>query len=145
MKCLDKVTLAMSNRQNGSADTTNDDMQHKKLISKQGDRMFFVDIDDICYFNSSQGSVVAHTQNKAYPIAMSMEKLAQTLPANDFVRFHRSFVINVNYIKALNFWSLCQIMTRLKLLAVEMVLVSLSDNSTCNNRHLLAIPPTEAC
>jgi DNA-binding LytR/AlgR family response regulator len=33
-----------------------------------------------------------------------MEKLAQTLPANDFVRFHRSFVINVNYIKEVQRW-----------------------------------------
>jgi len=104
MKCLNKAALAISNRHNTPTDTNSDEMQHKKLISKQGDRMFFVDIDDICYFNSSQGSVVAHTENKAYPIAMSMEKLAQTLPAKDFVRFHRSFVINVNYIKEVQRW-----------------------------------------
>ena len=47
---------------------------------------------------------MAHTQSKAFPIAMSMEKLALSLPTKDFVRFHRSFIINVNYIKEVQRW-----------------------------------------
>lgn len=104
LKCLDKAKLALTTRHASQQNASNNLIQHRKLISKQGERMFFVNIDDIYYINSSQGSVVAHTQNKAFPIAMSMEKLALSLPAKDFVRFHRSFIINVNYIKEVQRW-----------------------------------------
>ncbi len=71
MKCLGKATSAVSDRHNAPVDSNSDVIQNKKLISKQGDRMFFVDIDDIYYFHSSQGSVVAYTESKAFPIALS--------------------------------------------------------------------------
>ncbi|MDP4535114.1 LytTR family DNA-binding domain-containing protein [Alkalimonas collagenimarina] len=74
------------------------------LVSKQGDRIFFVKLADIYYFKSMQGTVYGHTVNKAYPFSTSLEKLEAELNPQNFIRFHRSFLINVHHIKEVQRW-----------------------------------------
>ncbi|GGD73263.1 LytR/AlgR family response regulator transcription factor [Lacimicrobium alkaliphilum] len=105
IKAIDKVEYAKSGAQ--EKDQQNElvaEYSQDKLISKQGDRIFFVRLEEIYYFKSTQGTVYGHTENKAYPFSTSLEKLQAELNPQDFLRFHRSFLINVNHIKEVQRW-----------------------------------------
>ena len=81
-----------------------DASQHQHVVSKTGDRIFIIKIEDIYFFKSGAGGVYAYTQNKNYQISDSLERLEHRLNQRGFVRFHRSFLINVNYIKEIQRW-----------------------------------------
>lgn len=108
VKCIEKIEKHIvdvrSDNSAGLSDETEQALRNSKLVSKQGDRMFLVSISDIRYFTSVPGSVMAYTDNKVYPIALSLDKLCTILPQDAFVRFHRSFIINVEHIKEVQRW-----------------------------------------
>ena len=78
--------------------------QHQHVVSKTGDRIFIIKIEDVYFFKSRTGGIYAYTQSKAYPISDSLERLEQRLNQRGFVRFHRSFLININHIKEIQRW-----------------------------------------
>ncbi|WP_444935124.1 LytR/AlgR family response regulator transcription factor [Microbulbifer sp. JTAC008] len=68
----------------------------KRLISKCDDRMTFIDLNDISYIKSEQGSIIAHTEKGIKPLQMSLDQLEQKLNPDQFLRLHRSYLINLD-------------------------------------------------
>lgn len=93
-------TLLMDN----SGIKAEDDGYEKRLISKQGDRILIVNISDIYFVKSTAGGVCAYGFNKVYPIGSSLDQLESQLDPNSFIRLHRSYMININYIKEIQRW-----------------------------------------
>ncbi len=79
----------------------------EKTLSQQPFMYFRVDrqmvkffYQDIAYFESLKDYVRIVTPEKKLITKMSLSKLEKMLPANRFVRIHRSFIINTQYISS---------------------------------------------
>ncbi|RIV19699.1 DNA-binding response regulator [Fibrisoma montanum] len=71
----------------------------RRMLVKENGRMFFVDTADIRYFDAEGNYITLHTGRSHYTIYDSLTNLETQLDPLDFVRIHRSYIINVNYIK----------------------------------------------
>jgi len=57
---------------------------------------------NILFFKSDNNYVEIHTKAKTYVLRSSLEKIAEQLTDDGFVKAHRSYIINSNHITALN-------------------------------------------
>lgn len=71
---------------------------------KVGDRVLFIDYDDIYYFQATDKVVVLHTYDKTYVCGDSLNVLAEKLPGDMFVRAHRSILVNTKHVKEARRW-----------------------------------------
>jgi len=69
-----------------------------KLFIKSGPRIYQVDIEKILYVEKKGHYVVFHTSGEQRLSRMNMRDLLSTLPSENFVRVHRSFVVAVDKI-----------------------------------------------
>lgn len=69
-----------------------------KLFIKSGSRIHQVDIGELLYVEKKGHYVVFHTPEGQRLSRMNMHDLMSTLPSENFVRIHRSFVVAVDKI-----------------------------------------------
>ncbi|WNH14057.1 LytR/AlgR family response regulator transcription factor [Thalassobellus suaedae] len=76
--------------------------KEKKIITsitvKKGDKVIFVKIEDISYFESTEKYVTIYTNKGSELIKQSLTQLEEKLP-NNFLRVHRGYLINTDYVK----------------------------------------------
>ena len=74
---------------------------HDCLYVKSDYRMLRVPINSIKYIESMSEYVRIFVEESAKPIVslLSMKKIEESLPADDFMRVHRSYLINLNKVK----------------------------------------------
>ena len=66
---------------------------------KVGDRVIFVRLDEVAYFQADEKYVSLHTKHaKSHILDSSLTKLEDKIPAY-FIRVHKSFIVNKNLIK----------------------------------------------
>ena len=66
---------------------------------KIGDRVIFLSLEDISYFEADEKYVSIVTKhNKHYMLDSSLKKLAEKLPSH-FLRVHKSHIVNTNRVK----------------------------------------------
>lgn len=75
-----------------------------KLVSYMGERMYMLNPDDIYFFKAEQGSTLAIDPKRSWPIKETLEQLEGRLPANQYVRVHRSYIVNIEHIKEMQRW-----------------------------------------
>ena len=70
-----------------------------KVLSKlpiwKGEKVVFVDVEDIVYMEIVQNHVKIYTDHDVYEMNECMSALEEKLPKNIFFRSHRSFIINL--------------------------------------------------
>lgn len=73
---------------------------HKVFTVQTGGRAINVDYDDILFFETSSNihKVILHAKDRQIEFSSAMKELTSTLGA-DFIRCHRSFLVNKNNIK----------------------------------------------
>ena len=59
-------------------------------------------LKDILYIEAMADYVRVQTEDKKYLVLSTMKSIATKLPITDFVRIHRSFIINVHNIQVFN-------------------------------------------
>lgn len=76
--------------------------KEKKIITsvtvKKGDKIIFVKLEDISHFEAAEKYVTLHTDTGNELIEQSLTQLEEKLP-NHFLRVHRSFLINTDYVQ----------------------------------------------
>ncbi|RMF66412.1 MAG: DNA-binding response regulator [Calditrichaeota bacterium] len=70
----------------------------KRLQVKIGDRILLLESGEIYFFRAADKYVEAHTFDQTYLLNQSLNELEKTLPSDDFVRIHRSALINLNHL-----------------------------------------------
>jgi two-component system LytT family response regulator len=69
------------------------------LHVKVGDRVIFIRLDEVSYFKADEKYVSIVTKHsKTYILDSSLKKLEDKLPAN-FIRVHKSYLVNKNLLK----------------------------------------------
>lgn len=72
--------------------------ESKSIFIKEKGRYVRLNIADILYFENASDYVHVHCKSKNYVIYSTLKKIASKLPKNNFMRIHRSFIINLNEI-----------------------------------------------
>jgi two-component system LytT family response regulator len=68
------------------------------ITIKKSDKIIFVKLEDVSHFEAEEKYVQVHTNKGKEIIEQSLTKLESKLPSY-FIRVHRSYIINTNYIK----------------------------------------------
>lgn len=76
----------------------------KRLISKNGERMTILSPSNLLFIKSSQGNCLAWDGENNHYLTETLDLLEASLPQSQFVRIHRSYLINVDKIKEIQRW-----------------------------------------
>ncbi|WP_435623534.1 LytR/AlgR family response regulator transcription factor [Flagellimonas sp.] len=61
----------------------------------------FIPVDEVVYIESADQYVEVYTQTKKFTVRESMDKLEKSLNPNTFFRTHRSFIVNLDCVSAI--------------------------------------------
>lgn len=70
-----------------------------RIASRLGDRIWFLDLHHVTHFYAEDKLTYAASEGKAYCVDHSIADLEKKLDPKDFVRIHRSTVVNLAWIK----------------------------------------------
>lgn len=73
----------------------------QRLPVQRGDETFLVPLAEIAYFEAAGKYSYAHTRSKRFLTGYSLGQLQQRLDEANFVRTHRSYIVNVDLIRKL--------------------------------------------
>jgi len=97
---LDERILALLEQLRGPA------RYSERLVVKTGGRVFFLNTDEIDWIEAEGNYVNIHTgAKKSYLLRETISSLESQLDPKEFVRIHRSAIVNINRIKELQPWS----------------------------------------
>jgi len=85
-----------------------------RVASKVGERIEFVDLEQVTHFFASDKLTFAATVAKNYAVDYTIQELEQKLDPARFVRVHRSTLVNVAHVHELHSWFAGGMMVRLK-------------------------------
>ncbi|MBN2878919.1 MAG: response regulator transcription factor [Clostridia bacterium] len=69
-----------------------------RISVKNRDSLFIIKTKDIIYLKSENGKTIIYTVNGSYSSRNKLEQWENKLKNLGFIRCHRSFIVNVNYI-----------------------------------------------
>jgi two-component system LytT family response regulator len=85
-----------------------------RVASKVGEKIEFVDLDQVTHFFASDKLTFAATPAKNFAVDYSIQELEQKLDPGRFVRVHRATLVNVAHVQELYSWFAGGLMVRLK-------------------------------
>ena len=73
------------------------DLPPKVIYLRSDSRILRLDLDDICYIESCGDYVKIHCRSESRPLMSlcTMKYMEENLPAGDFVRVHRSYIVRL--------------------------------------------------
>lgn len=75
--------------------------KHESIAVKQGDKIILVDYEEITYFKAEDKYVRIHlADGKSHLTVKTLSQLEEKL-STEFIRIHRSCIVNKNFIKAI--------------------------------------------
>ena len=86
----------------------------QRLKVSVGDKIYLIDLPDIVYFESREKYTYLHTTDREYMIDETLADLEVKLDKSTFVRIHRSYIVNVKFIRELVRWFAGRYKVRLK-------------------------------
>jgi two-component system LytT family response regulator len=84
-----------------------------RVASKIGEKIEFVDLEQVTHFFASDKLTFAATVTKNYPVDYSIQELEQKLDPGKFMRVHRATLVNVAHVQELHSWFAGRMMVRL--------------------------------
>ncbi len=73
----------------------------RKLAVYQEEGMFFVEPEEVFYFESVDQKVFAYCKTEVYQVKCRLYELLEELPGRDFIRVSKSSILNLKQIKRL--------------------------------------------
>ncbi|QHT70171.1 response regulator transcription factor [Rhodocytophaga rosea] len=71
----------------------------QRILVKDQSRMFFVNLTDVLYLDADGNYITLHTGNTKHIIYDSLTYLETRLDPGEFVRIHRSHIVNLAYVR----------------------------------------------
>jgi two-component system LytT family response regulator len=71
----------------------------KRIMVKDARKIFYIPVNEIVHFEASGDYVKAVTEKNAHLVNYTMAQLENQLPPKDFIRIHRSHIINVKHVR----------------------------------------------
>jgi two-component system, LytTR family, response regulator len=83
------------------ADAKPKPQSEQRLVIKAGGRVVFLDVEEIEWIEAAANYVRLHAAKESYLLRGSIGKVAESLDAAQFVRIHRSTIVNIRKIREL--------------------------------------------
>lgn len=75
-----------------------------KLVVKSSGRIYFIKTKDICRIKSAGKYLEIFADNKLHVMRKTMSEIEKTLDPSEFIRIHRSVILNLDHINELQYW-----------------------------------------
>jgi two-component system LytT family response regulator len=86
----------------------------RRIASRLGERISFVDLDEVTYFLAQDKLTYAVAEGRRYCVDQSIAELERRLDPAKFLRVHRSALVNVDWIHEVNSWFAGKVVVSLK-------------------------------
>ncbi|MDB5122354.1 MAG: hypothetical protein JWP94_483 [Mucilaginibacter sp.] len=96
LKCIQKARRKIKKRP-GDAGPGRDDFFNVKSEIKG--RMVKIRFDDVIYIEGAVNYIQIHTRTEKHMTYLTMKDIWRHLPEYTFARIHRSFIVNIDYVK----------------------------------------------
>ncbi len=101
MKTINRIEQRSAEKET-SETSTSDDGEKAHVFFKIDKKMIKVYLDDILYIESLKDYVRIKTYDESLINHNNLVGIAEILPGEDFVRIHRSYIIAINKVKAID-------------------------------------------
>lgn len=104
-KCLEIITLKSNPEPQTTtkqSDITETSPTENHFFVKTAYKMERVEFEDIRYIESMREYVSIHTKGRRFVVHHTMNNMEEKLPKPNFIRIHRSYIVAMNYIEAIN-------------------------------------------
>lgn len=79
--------------------------QHmRRILINNSDKNIFIDVGEISWIEASGNYVKLHLEDSTHLIRGSLKTLEKKLDPLRFIRIHRSSMVNINMVKAIEPW-----------------------------------------
>lgn len=101
IKTLSRIEEVLGRDAIVSTKTATPDNDGERLLVKSREQVFFVDKAEIIYVERENGNTKIVTKDNAYHTSASLTELEEKLDKEQFMRAHKSYVINVKKISSI--------------------------------------------
>ncbi|MDA6070233.1 LytTR family DNA-binding domain-containing protein [Flavobacterium sp. AC] len=98
IKCINKITTEYNVKNNIKVETTKGDSH---IFIKVDKKMMKINIEEILFVEGMKEYIKVVTPDKTYITHKSLTSLSEELPADRFLRIHKSYVIALNKVKSI--------------------------------------------
>lgn len=77
----------------------------QRILVKENTKVYVIPADEVSHFEAQDDYVLIHTKEKSYLKNERMSKLENELDSNRFLRLHRSFLVNIDFINRIESYS----------------------------------------
>lgn len=74
---------------------------NKKIMGKRGNKIYLIELDDIYYIKADLDEVIVKIKEADVYVRKKIGQMEQLLSSKNFFRIHRSIIVNVDKIKAM--------------------------------------------
>ena len=94
LKTVQKIKKQLNLKEDNTIDSNNDEYVFIKTDSK----LVQIRLDEILWVEALGNYMRLHTENDKYTVLSTMKEMESKLPANDFIRVQRSFIVRLDKI-----------------------------------------------
>jgi DNA-binding LytR/AlgR family response regulator len=74
----------------------------EEIFIKKGPSLVKLRLKDLIYIEALENYIIMHTKDEKYTIHFTMKAIENQLPTGDFIRVHRSFIVNLSMIQSID-------------------------------------------
>ena len=78
-----------------------ENLEKEKITFYKKETEYYIDLEEIIFFETSLNSISAHTINDEYNVKLKLYELEKQLPRN-FIRISKSTIVNINKIYSID-------------------------------------------
>src|SRR6056297_1463230 len=123
IKCIDRARKNMENSQNKIIEEKDEKID--KIAAKKSDKIYLIKLKDIVYLEYSDNKIQVYTKEEKYYMYMTMKSFIKK-SGESFIRTHKSFIVNLDYVNEIIPWFNYTFKLRLKHFEDEEIPVSRS-------------------
>ena len=100
LKAANKALTVFENQKNAPVTALQKTGKDHFFIKSDG-HYIKIKLDDVLYFESERDYIFIYTSKKRYMTLLTLKQLEQELPADNFLRVHRSFIVALDKVDSL--------------------------------------------
>ncbi|MEW5917906.1 MAG: LytTR family DNA-binding domain-containing protein [Gemmatimonadota bacterium] len=85
-------------------DIERDRPRRSRIAIRSGGSISFLPVDEIDWLEAADNYVRVHARGETHLVRQTLQSMEESLTANEFLRIHRSSIVNVNRIKEIQPW-----------------------------------------
>jgi two-component system LytT family response regulator len=100
-RVIDKLANNQTTNIKEFIDSAHDNELLNRLVVKSSTKIVVIPITEVLYFEAQEDYVMIYSEKGRYMKSQTMRYYEEHLPADQFVRIHRSYIVNVNRVERL--------------------------------------------